>query len=230
MPVPTEEQLSEIAEEFYTTWNFPHCIGAIDVSHIEINKPPNTGSMYINYKNFFSITLQAVVDAKYKFISIDAGGYGRQHDSATFRSSKFYAALSRQIIKIPKADELPDSRTVAPYFFVGDGAYPLMEHLLKPYPGHQLSASQRLFNKRLSRARLVVECAFGKLYQKWQIFYTKIQCLPDKVVIIAKCACIFHNVIIDLEGEDTYDSNRRTDKEGVSDNDSINGNQGHFHL
>ena len=202
MPVPTEERLLEIARIFYSTWKIPHCIGAIDVRHIKIKQPPNSGSMYYNYKKFFSLTLQAIVDAKYKFISIDVGGYGRQHDSATLQSSKFFLALKRKIIKIPKADELPNSTIIAPYFFIGDGAYPLMQHLQKPYPGQNLPVPERTFNKRLSRARLVVECAFGKLCQKWQIFYKILPCSPEKVVSITKCACVLHNVIIDLEEAD----------------------------
>lgn len=204
MPVPTADSLSDIAKEFYSTWDFPHCIGAIDVCHIAIKKPPNSESRYINYKKIFSVTLQAVVDAKYKFISIDVGGCGRQHDSATFSSSKFFSALSRGIIKIPKADKLPNSTIIAPYFLIGDGAYPLMEHLQKPYPGLSLSTSQRVFNKRLSRARLVVECAFGLLCQKWQIFYKTLKCLPEKAVLITKCACVLHNLIINLEGKDKH--------------------------
>lgn len=202
MPVPSTEKLSEIARQFNSTWNFPHCIGAIDVRHIVIIQPRNSGSMYFNYKNFFSITLQGVVDGKYRFISIDVGGYGHQHDSATFRTSKFFAALQRNIMKIPKADQLSNSTVSVSYFLIGDGAYPLMQHLQKPYPGQNLSITERAFNKRLLRARLVVECAFGKLCQKWRIFYKTLQCFPEKAVLIAKCACILHNEIIDLEGED----------------------------
>lgn len=33
---PTEENWSTIAEDFETTCQFPHCIGAIDGKHVEI--------------------------------------------------------------------------------------------------------------------------------------------------------------------------------------------------
>ena len=81
MAVPTKEKFNEIAEEISTRWNFPHCIGAIDMRHITIKKPPKSGSLYFNYKKFFSIPLQAVVDVKYKFVFIEVGGYGSQHDA-----------------------------------------------------------------------------------------------------------------------------------------------------
>ncbi|KAF0703049.1 protein ALP1-like, partial [Aphis craccivora] len=30
MPEPTERKWKEIAEDFWTHWNFPNCIGALD--------------------------------------------------------------------------------------------------------------------------------------------------------------------------------------------------------
>ena len=35
--VRAEQHLLKIANEFYSLWNFPHCLGAIDVRHIRIN-------------------------------------------------------------------------------------------------------------------------------------------------------------------------------------------------
>lgn len=70
---------------------------------------------------------------------------------------------------------------------------------MKPFPGKNLSQYKQLFNKRLSRARVCVECAFGRLCQKWRIFYNTIQHNPTKAELITKVACILQNVIIDLE-------------------------------
>ena len=41
---------------------------------------------------------------------------------------------------------------------------------MKPYPRrNDLSNEEKIFNYRLSRARLSIECAFGLLTEKWQV-------------------------------------------------------------
>ncbi len=39
----------------------PYCFGALDGKHIRIRKPKNSGKMYFNYTQFYSIVLIAVV-------------------------------------------------------------------------------------------------------------------------------------------------------------------------
>lgn len=51
--------------------HFPHCLGAVDGKHIRVKKFSNSGSMNLNYKNYFSIVLMAVVDSNYQFIYVD---------------------------------------------------------------------------------------------------------------------------------------------------------------
>lgn len=55
MPKPTRENWLEIAHGFFRNANFPHCVGAIDGKHIRVIKPQQSGSLYFNYKHFFSI-------------------------------------------------------------------------------------------------------------------------------------------------------------------------------
>ena len=43
--------------------NFPHTGGALGEKHVACRCPPNTGSMYYNYKVFYSVVLMALVDA-----------------------------------------------------------------------------------------------------------------------------------------------------------------------
>lgn len=81
IPHPTREQFTSIANEFYLKWNFPNVIGCLDGKHVRIRCPNKTGSLFYNYKDFFSIVLLALVDANYKFIAVDIGSFGREGDA-----------------------------------------------------------------------------------------------------------------------------------------------------
>nr|CAI5840914.1 unnamed protein product [Callosobruchus analis] len=80
MPSPTEEIWKTVEKNFCELWNFPNCIGAIDGKHVVIEAPANSGSLYFNYKKTFSVVLLALVDANYRFISVDVGAYGKNSD------------------------------------------------------------------------------------------------------------------------------------------------------
>ena len=61
-------------------WWICHTLAAIDGKHNAIRKPPKSGTLYYNYKGFFSVILLAMVDHDYKFIWCDVGGkYQRLH-------------------------------------------------------------------------------------------------------------------------------------------------------
>jgi len=71
----TEHEWRAIANQFHSEWNFPNCIGTLDGKHIQITSSPNSGSLFYNYKQFSSIVLLALVDARYKFLYVDVSSY-----------------------------------------------------------------------------------------------------------------------------------------------------------
>lgn len=162
-----------------------------------IIKPCKSGSLYINYKGFFSIVLLALVDANYKFLYIDIGANCRISDGGVFGQSTLNKKIVNGKLNLPLPETLPYSQQSCPFFMVGDDAFPLKEYLMKPYPWRNLSPQESKFNYRLSRARQVVEVAFGILSQRFRIFLSTISLSPTKVEIIVKTCCVLHNYLID---------------------------------
>lgn len=72
-----ESEWITIANDFYNIWNYPNCIGAIDGKHCRIQAPAMSGSAFHNYKGYFSLVLMAIVNARYKFVWVDIGDYGK---------------------------------------------------------------------------------------------------------------------------------------------------------
>ena len=99
--------------------NFPNCLGAIDGKHIRIIKPTASGSLYYNYKNFYSMVLLAACGAQYNFTYVDIGSFGKESNTRIFKNSTLYKSLIDEKLKIPCAKALPGQITKMPHVFVG---------------------------------------------------------------------------------------------------------------
>jgi hypothetical protein len=148
---PDTDEWTSLSYEFAKTWNLPNCVGAIDGKHIAIQCPANSGSDYYNYKQFFSIVLMAVCDAKYRFTLIDVGAYGREGDKQVYSTSEISKSLEDGSLGLPGPAKLLFSSKVTPHFLVGDDAFPLKTFMMKPYPGRTtglMNIEERVFNYR----------------------------------------------------------------------------------
>lgn len=209
MKAPNDpESWRTIADNFWQKWQFPHCLGAIDGKHVVVTKPWNSGSLFYNYKGTCSIVLLALVDANYRFLLIDVGSFGRNSDSGIFSRCRLGRKIKNNGLSFPEPDPLPNyaASTKVPYVVVGDEAFPLLQNLLRPYPGKENSLDKQLFNYRLSRSRRVVENAFGILAARWRVFHTKIMLAPDRVNSVLLASCALHNF---LQSISTVTENRR---------------------
>lgn len=129
----------------------PNCVGAVDGKHVQIQAPPNSGSMCFNYKKTFSTVLMAACDHEYKFTLVDIGAYGSESDGGIFSKSSFGQAIGEEALNLPKYEVcLPKSNIKSHYFFVGDEAFKISCRIMRPYPGKNLTVQQRIFNYRLS--------------------------------------------------------------------------------
>lgn len=195
MPEPNEDVWRESEKVFREKWNYPHCVAAVDGKHVRIKAPAMTGSQFFNYKKFYSIVLLALVDANYRFLTVDVGQYGRFSDGNVFANSSIGCRLSRQTIGLPPDENIQG--TPLPYVIVGDEAFPLKRYLMRPFPrsGPRLSQQAKIFNYRLSRARNTVENAFGILSNTWRVYHCPLECSSELSVKIIKATIVLHNYI-----------------------------------
>ncbi|KAK5931211.1 hypothetical protein CgunFtcFv8_027378 [Champsocephalus gunnari] len=106
--------------------------------------------------------------------------------------------METKTLHVPTSTSLPDAAHLGemPFVMVGDAAFPLKPYLMRPYPGKNLTHQKSIFNYRLSRARMVVENAFGILASRWRIFPRRINPLPKNVDTLVVAGCILHNFLL----------------------------------
>ena len=125
-----------------------------------------------------------MVDADYKFLYVDIGYNGRTADGGVFKNSDLYTALENKALNIPSPKPIKNEK----------------EYIQKPYSQVGLTTTKRIFNYRLSRARRIVENAFGILSNRFRVFMTPVRLAPEKVETVVLACCSLHNFLRSRQG------------------------------
>lgn len=211
LPRFTSIRWEEIAEGFLLNANFPNCLGAVDGKHVRIIRPPHSGSLYYNYKHYYSVVLLAMCNANYEFTYVNVGMQGKESDSAIFTRSNLFQHINNDLLNIPSPKSLPvlinnkpintAATTPLPYVIVGDEAFGLSGHVMRPYARTiSLSYEKKVFNYRLTRARRYIESTFGIMANKFRILHRPLNVSKEHGVGIVKAICILHNFLRSRDG------------------------------
>lgn len=138
----------------------------------------------------------ALVFATYKFLIVDISAQGRHSDGGIFKQSIMGQRFYNNAMNVPNPSFISVRHTV-PYVIVTDEAFQLTSFSMRPYPSKNLTKQQRIFNYRLSRARRVVENAFGILASRWRIFYKSLNVGLETADSIIKATICLHNLLMD---------------------------------
>ena len=183
MTIPSDkEEWQNITDQTNSRWRFSNCYTVVDRKHVGIICPPHSGSKFYSYKCFYSIILLALVDYDYKFLVAEVGCQGRLSDGGVYRNCSFYSALKKNKLNLPDTQPLPQSsdpywkfhqeNDKMPIVFVGDDAFLLSEHCMKPYGLKNAYDMEHLFDYRLSRFRRIRENGFGIWSNRFRLFST----------------------------------------------------------
>lgn len=197
MPESEDDFLRKM-EDMNNRWQFPFCWAAIDGCHIPIKCPPGGAEAckeYHNFKNFYSIVLMAMVDSSYRFIWGSCGFPGNSHDAVIFQSTGLWENIKEHSF-IPDIGQKVADVTIPP-LIIGDSAFPFQPWLLKPYTNAVLTAKQRYFNYRLSRARMVTEGAYGQLKGRWRVLLRRNESGPHEAKTATLTCMTLHNICIE---------------------------------
>ena len=137
--------------------------------------------------------MQGMVNHLGQFMDVYIGWPGRVHDARVFANSALYR-------KGQDGQLLPNwtesiSGVDIPLVILGDPAYPLLPWLMKAYPDNgRLSQQQKVFNYRLSHARVVVEHAYGRLKGRWRCLLKRLDVSVQDVPELVAACCVLHNM------------------------------------
>lgn len=108
-----------------------------------------------------------------------------------------YRKLENNQLNVPAPEILQIPYiTKIPYVILGDQAFALSTHLMTPFAGiHPKGSKERIFNYRLSRARRVVENAFGIMSAKFRVLRSTMILSPKSAKPIVLATVHLHNFL-----------------------------------
>lgn len=154
----------------------------------------------------------ALANSRKEFIMVDVGANGRVSDGGVLFYTKFWDLYSKGELNLPEPSPLPYTSQSFPFVFIGDEAFALGKNLMKPYPQSACNNDRQMFNYRLSRARSVIEGAFGILANKFGVFQKAICFEPRKAAVVVTACCYLHNYLIKTSPRQYLTSNWQVTK------------------
>lgn len=163
-----------------------YVVGAVDGVQIKIQAPSKLESAktkkFFCRKQFYSLNVQAICDARTRYLAVSIVCPGSAHDSVAYANSDFPA----------KVAELPGI-----YHIVADAAYPCSDRVLCPFPGRRLEVYEDSFNYHQSQVRMAIERSFGILVARWGILWRPLRTSLQQSVQIIRACMLLHTYCVD---------------------------------
>ncbi|MCO5602271.1 hypothetical protein L7F22_056400 [Adiantum nelumboides] len=128
----SSSEIDKIKAGFFSIQGLPNVCGAMDATHIVMERPH--GELDLNWYNRnkdYSMLVQVVVDANMSFSDVFAGFPGSINDTRLLKNLALYLSVERRLI-LNGAEYGQGSFSIRE-FIVADGGYPLLPWLMIPY-------------------------------------------------------------------------------------------------
>ena len=147
-------------------------------------------------KKNFGLNMQAVCDARGRFLDIDIHHPGATSDYLSFMTSQLKKMVSTPNFLGPG---------LALY---GDNAYVTCEYMVTPFKCVKQDKHKDAYNFYHSQLRINIECALGQLVQRWSILRKPIplNISLKKTTALVMCLCKLHNFCIDMADTTVVDN------------------------
>ena len=180
---PSGNDLRRTVQDFHDIAGMPGVIGAIDCTHIAIQRPSvENPEIFRCRKGYFSLNVQAVCGPDLRFHNVVARWPGSVHDSRIFENSRLCADLEANLN--PR------------YHLLGDAGYALKRYLLTPVAS-PCNAQERAYNNSHTRTRNTVERAFGVLKRRFGYLGKNVRTALDTTKNIIVSALVLHNIAVE---------------------------------
>ena len=132
-----------------------------------------------------------IIGADYKIFWTSVGLLGSLNDACIIRAF-LYKNIARN-------DFLPEIQKVVklPPISLEDSAFPHHIWLQKPFANKTVSRKQSHFNYCLSKARMVIECAFGQLKERWLLLHRKSEANEHSFIVNILNCILLYNICIE---------------------------------
>ncbi|CAN1162250.1 Putative nuclease HARBI1 [Linum perenne] len=179
---------------------FPGALGALDGMMVSVRTSTTSAPKYRNRKGVTSINVLGVCNQNLQFIYCLTGWPGSAHDSHVLKD-----ALAREdCFSVP-----------AGMYYLCDAGYTNARGFLAPLRGQRYHLNdwgrnrprtkEENYNMRHSRARNVIECAFGILKMQWALLRDSSWFSPRMVSMITNACFLLHNFIRTTGGPDIFE-------------------------
>ena len=165
--------------------------GCVDGTHIPIKCPAENSQDFFCYKQYHSLSKQAVCDYRGYFMDVECMWPKSVHDAKVFTNSSINKKMREG--KLPTTYQTPVAgRAKVPNYLIGDPAYPLLPFCMKQYKTCTCN-EEVIFNNLLRAALNPIECAFGRLKTRWAILTRKIDFKLETIPKLVYACFVLHN-------------------------------------